>query len=340
MEKISIIMPAYNTELHIEKSIASVLNQTHQNIELIIINDGSVDNTEKIVLKMQKKDDRIKYFKIQNSGSAVARNVGLKNVEGEYIFFLDSDDYIENYLLETLLSKMLLYNCDIVGCSHVKIYSNKSIPEKTFLKEGFYDKKKMKTHIYPSLIADPSLTKGLVPKTMVTKLYKKDLIARNKIEFVPKMRMGQDTVFTKKCMFYAESFYYLPDIKGYNYVHNKTSRTQTYLNNAWEILKESNKQSMQLNQIFPEYKLETQIPYELVSNAMTSIVNVSLHENSVSKAEKINEIKNIVFDKDLQLALDKISFNELNLVRKIFATFMKRKKIYLLYLAIFLYKRK
>jgi|SRR5699024_8511258 len=130
--KLSIIMPAYNSEKHIKSTIKSILNQTHATFELIIINDGSRDGTEKIVKEYQKQDERIKYYSIENSGSAVARNVGLKHVTGDYIGFVDSDDLIDQYMYEVLLNHATDNNVDIVGASYEKIEGTQVIPEKTY----------------------------------------------------------------------------------------------------------------------------------------------------------------------------------------------------------------
>jgi glycosyltransferase involved in cell wall biosynthesis len=107
---ISIIMPAFNAEKYIESAIKSVLDQTINDWELIIINDGSFDNTEKLIKRY--KDSRIKYFTQQNYGVSVARNVGLRNMSGDFFCFLDADDYLPPGSLEYRIKK-LIKNPDI-----------------------------------------------------------------------------------------------------------------------------------------------------------------------------------------------------------------------------------
>lgn len=340
MGKISVIMPAYNTEKYIKRSINSVLSQTYSNLELIIINDGSSDGTEQIILEFKKRDDRIKYFKIKNSGSAVARNIGLDNVTGKYIAFVDSDDYIDKNMFEILMSKMNKFDCDIVSCSFNKVYTNKVTEEITYLGEGLYDKKRLKEEFYPSLIANKFLIKGVVPLQMVTKLYKNSLIKENNLKFIPKLRMGQDMEFSRKTLLYANSLYYLPHAKLYNYVHNKSSRTQTYLNNAWKIIKEGIQQSIVLSNEFPEYNLQKQIPFTYISGAMTAIANVGMHPNDVSRKTKINEIKEIINDNEVQVALQNVDTKKFQLRRRILVFMIKNKFVYPIYFATFFYRRK
>jgi glycosyltransferase involved in cell wall biosynthesis len=93
--KVSIIIPVFNTEKYLEKAILSIVDQTLPDIEIIIINDGSTDNSLQIIGRIAESDERIKFFNQENKGQAVARNVGLGKAIGEYIYFMDSDDYLE-----------------------------------------------------------------------------------------------------------------------------------------------------------------------------------------------------------------------------------------------------
>lgn len=112
--KVSIITPIYNAEDHIEKSVESVLNQSYKDIELILINDGSTDNSETICREYEKKDKRVTLLNIKNSGAGYARNKGLEIAKGEYISFVDADDYLHHDAIDTLLKKALVNGYDVV----------------------------------------------------------------------------------------------------------------------------------------------------------------------------------------------------------------------------------
>ena len=112
--KVSIIIPVYNKEKYIRKTLDSVINQTFQDFELIIVNDGSTDKSRKIIGEYQKKDFRIKIIDISNGGVSNARNVGLANAQSEWIQFLDGDDIIDNAFLSTVFSNSLVEDVDIV----------------------------------------------------------------------------------------------------------------------------------------------------------------------------------------------------------------------------------
>ena len=117
-EKISIILPVYNSENYIEKTIESVLSQTITNFELIIVNDGSTDNTETICKKYAAKNSKIKYFYIENSGVSTARNYALTKVTGQYITFIDSDDLYHKDYLKVLQKNLKKFQADLVTCSY------------------------------------------------------------------------------------------------------------------------------------------------------------------------------------------------------------------------------
>ena len=103
MKKVSIIIPIYNSENFIERCLESIISQTYSNIEIIIINDGSTDGTERILKEYEKKDKRVKNIFIDNSGVSTARNIGIENATGDMIMFIDSDDYIDENFIETCM---------------------------------------------------------------------------------------------------------------------------------------------------------------------------------------------------------------------------------------------
>lgn len=116
---VSIIIPAYNCEKYISKCINSVVNQTYKNIEIIIIDDGSKDNTLEICSNFSKKNKKIKVFSKENGGVSSARNLGLSKAKGEFINFIDSDDYVEINYIEKLVENLLNTNSDISVCGFV-----------------------------------------------------------------------------------------------------------------------------------------------------------------------------------------------------------------------------
>lgn len=120
MSKISIVIPSYNSAKYLKHNIKNILNQTYKNIEVILVNDGSTDNTDEVI-KSFMKDDRFKYYKKTNGGVAVARNYGLSKATGDYILFMDSDDNVEKTMLEKMYNKLKETNADLVCCGFDRI---------------------------------------------------------------------------------------------------------------------------------------------------------------------------------------------------------------------------
>ena len=118
---ISIIIPVYNSENYLKKCIDSVLSQTYKDIEVIIVNDGSKDNSDKICKNYADQDSRIKYYSQKNSGVSVTRNNGIKYSSGAYIAFLDSDDYIESNFCEIMLRELEKESSDMCICRNYDV---------------------------------------------------------------------------------------------------------------------------------------------------------------------------------------------------------------------------
>ena len=121
---VSIVIPVYNVEKYIEKCLLSVINQTYKNLEIIIVNDGTKDNSLKICEKIKQMDERVKIINQKNGGLSCARNTGIDNANGEYICFVDSDDFLENDFVEVLLNFAKEKNVDICACDFWYIDEN------------------------------------------------------------------------------------------------------------------------------------------------------------------------------------------------------------------------
>lgn len=116
--KVSLILPVYNVEKYLVECLESICEQTYRNLEIIIVNDGSTDRSGMICEKYQKKDARIQYIKRKNGGLSAARNLGLKYATGEYVVFVDSDDFIKSSMVSSLVKVMDLEHTDIVCCNY------------------------------------------------------------------------------------------------------------------------------------------------------------------------------------------------------------------------------
>ncbi len=200
--KISVIVPVYNVEKYLKKCLDSLINQTLKEIEIIVVNDGSPDESEKIILEYLKKYQNIKYYKKENAGLSSARNYGLDKAEGEYISFVDSDDYIDSTMLQKMYEKAKNEDLDIVVCDSIEVYENKNVLKKSNFGYSSCD---VKNYI-------------LSPPMACTRIYKKYLF--NKVRFTENifyedLYLTPSLVnYTKKIGFLNEGLYYYVQRNG------------------------------------------------------------------------------------------------------------------------------
>lgn len=210
---ITIILPAYNAEKYISRCIESVLKQTYNNFEFIIIDDGSTDNTLKIVEDFAKKDCRIKVISQNNCGVSKTRNHGVQIAKGEFIVFIDSDDYIESNMIYCLLEKQIQTGAEVIQCGY-KIFSDNKIGKEICAKEGIFLKEKAVDFYLDNLEL------CVVPWN---KLIRKDSI--NNIKF-PENRRYEDEAIMYKLFYEAKSIYNINE-KFYHYYVNEAGFMQS-----------------------------------------------------------------------------------------------------------------
>ena len=165
--KVSVIVHVYNVEKYLEKCLNSIANQTLKEIEILIINDGTKDNSQEIIDKYTKKYKNIKSFIKENTGLSDTRNYGISKAKGKYIAFVDSDDYIDTTMYEKLYKKAISNNYDIVVCDLYYDYGNKLIQSSSNVKNDTTNIKEVMINIYP---------------TAWNKIYKKELLENIKFK--------------------------------------------------------------------------------------------------------------------------------------------------------------
>ena len=148
--KVSVIVPVYNVEEYIDKCLDSLVHQTLTDLEIIVVNDGSPDNSEKIIKKYEKKYKNIKYLVKENGGLSDARNFGLKYAKGEYIAFLDSDDYVSEEMYQMMYIKAKSEDFDMVVCDINYLYPDRTLRVDSGIKDDTTDIKKTYLTIQPA----------------------------------------------------------------------------------------------------------------------------------------------------------------------------------------------
>jgi len=227
MKRISIIIPIYNTGEYLHKCIKSILSQTLTDFELILVDDGSVDESCRICDEYAMGDDRIKVIHKENEGVSIARNTALGIAEGEYIGFIDSDDWIEPDMYERLYNHAIQNNCDIVMCDAVTKYDDKPDEQDTItqLQE---DALMMKEDISPELLCE-------IAGSAWRCIYKREMISVKGIVFPENIPLSEDRIFNILAMGYAKAIYYTKT-PFYNRYVRKGSAVSKYYGNYLEII--------------------------------------------------------------------------------------------------------
>ena len=221
MVKVSVIVPVYNTQKYLDKCLKSLSKQTLKDIEVIVVNDGSPDNSKKIISKYTNKYPNFKGYIKENGGQASARNLGLKKAKGEYIGFVDSDDYVELDMFEKLYYKAKQGNFDVVSCdinyiSHNKVKIISSLVENDIDNEE--DMKKQMINYYP---------------VVWNKIYKRELF--NKDICFKEGVLYEDVEFLYKLFPYIKNMGTIKE-SLINYIHRDNSTINTYDSRLYDYI--------------------------------------------------------------------------------------------------------
>lgn len=215
--KISVIIPTFNSGLWLARCLDSVLNQTHKNIEVLVINDGSTDNSREIIDNYLKKDSRISAVHTSNQGVSAARNEGLKLANGDYIGFVDSDDSIDSTMYETLLTHVIKYNAEISHCSYLDVYPTKNSSSCSD-KVSIHDRTTGLIEVLSSRKTNIGLGCKLYKKAVIKGLYLDTTIHNN-----------EDLLFNINAFNRANTSVFI-DKPLYHYIHRLNSASTSSLN--------------------------------------------------------------------------------------------------------------
>ncbi|MBR0333560.1 MAG: glycosyltransferase family 2 protein [Bacteroidales bacterium] len=282
MIKISIISPAYNASKTVRKCIESILHQTYTNWELVVVDDGSTDETDRIVNEYAQLDQRVTLIKQQNAGPGMARNKGIEyvtNRDCDYIAFIDSDDYIESDYLSLVVKKIHETDCDIVVLDNYF-----ETPEGVVIKEE-------RLSLYKSLRKNDIIAcqmTGKLPWGGWRKVFKKSIIFDNHIRYSHDA-VGEEAIFSFQCFYYARNIEFLGK-SVYHYVDQPYSQSKKGADNPWGQVALNMKCFLESKGLYESFELPSNS--FLITALMVSFYRVSLN-HSYKKAREIikNKIK-------------------------------------------------
>lgn len=315
MNKISIILPTYNSDDVLENAIKSVIEQTYKNWELLIIENGKKGQAEKIVEKIN--DERIKYIYQEKPNVSNARNIGLENSIGEYIAFIDSDDKYEKNFLEKMISNLIDNNTQLVTCGYKRVYeknealikNSENILNTTDIKE--YLEKTKENYLYNELW---------------NKVYISKIIKEHNIKFDKQYELGEDFLFNLEYTKYIKKASFINE-PLYIYTDGEYGLNLKYRANKFEI-------EYGLTQNLEKFYIEKQWNMDYVYNRYArvyynQIIDIYNKNNPATMKEKDEQLENIVtnlrYKEELNELQKKVTDRKMKIAIKYF--FLKGKNM-------------
>lgn len=322
MLKVSIIVPIYKVEKYLRQCIDSIINQSLKDIEIILVDDGSPDNCPKICDDYKKIDSRIKVIHKKNGGLSSARNAGMKIATGEYIGFVDSDDYIEHDMYEKMYYTAKEHDVDFVMSDYYKVHETNKIEVSSIIDDGLYNKNKIKNIIYPQLIMKENIDYG--PLLAVWHcLYKNSFLKDNDIYFDEVVKYSEDNLFSSIVGYKSESFYYMKGSYFYNYRYNPNSISTTYKEDSLSVYVEMNNRLHNKFYDCEEFNFKRQLSLHMIYYTF-NYINRVIGSNLTFK-EKYKKIKDTLIKKEIRRAFNNLILPDVNMKLKLYILMLKHK---------------
>ncbi|VLA88839.1 glycosyl transferase family protein [Streptococcus pneumoniae] len=264
-DKITVIVPVYNVENYLRKCLDSIITQTYKNIEIVVVNDGSTDASGEICKEFAEMDHRITYIEQENAGLSAARNTGLENMSGDYVTFVDSDDWIEQDYVETLYKKIVEYQADIAVGNYYSFNESEGMFYFHILGDSYYEKVYDNVSIFENLYETQEM-RSFALISAWGKLYKARLFEQLRFDMG---KLGEDGYLNQKVYLLSEKVIYL---------NSGLSDTATY--------KEFEMKQRLLNQLLRQESSEKKAivlaaNYAYVDQVLTTIRSICYHNRSL-----------------------------------------------------------
>ena len=288
MPIVSVIVPVYNAEKYLQECVDSILSQTLSDLELILVDDGSTDSSQALCDHYAAQDTRVKVIHKPNGRAASARNAGLRTATGEYVAFVDSDDWISPDMYE----KMLQTGADVTLCDYVRFQGEKEFPfTQPNIIAGFYNKAQIRERIYPHLVMD-----GIEYPITISNwamLVKRNIIVKNQLSYREDILISEDAPFGSEVLYCADSFAYLKGERFYHYRMTEGSASKTYKSWWWGSSLKINEETENFFSKCEDYDFTQQIKSNMFYLARAEIYYI-LCNQELPRKEQDRRIKAVM----------------------------------------------
>jgi glycosyltransferase involved in cell wall biosynthesis len=324
--KLSVIVPVYNAEKHLQRCIDSITRQTFEDFEVILVNDGSKDDTKRICDNNAVMDERIKVLHKENGGTSSARNAGLRVALGNYIGFVDSDDWLEPEMYQVMYEKAEKHHVDLVISDYRRVLDDYSFEVIQPIREGYYDKGDMIREYFPCLLMREDFD---YPPTISNWacLFRKQLLADNDIWYDTATKYNEDFLFGARAAYKCSSMYHLKKHYNYNFCFNPCSTTAVYNTDKWKINLHVFRQAKAYFGNAPDYDFSRQLKTAIIFLSFNAINETSKFKGGFIKM--YCEIKAILKHVYLRDAFTGYKYPKVNYKFSIILFFHKHKFAFL-----------
>ncbi len=319
MAEISVVVPVYKVEKYLNRCVDSIIRQSFDDLEIILVDDGSPDQCPAICDQLAELDSRIVVIHKENGGLSSARNAGIKVATGRYIGFVDSDDAIDESMYSRMYELITKYQVSFVMSDYTRVLADGVQYLKSLeISGGLYDRKKIEKEIFPQLIMGDNIDYGPLLSVWHC-LYDLNFLRKNHITFDEDVRWSEDNIFSSFVGYYASSFYYLKGEGLYYYYQNPGTITTSYRKGAWQVYKTMNQH---LKNFFSD-KYDVDFSNQLYLHLIYYACNCIGQAAQLPSRERLEQIKYILSDCDLREAFSRVKIENIDIKLKIQLVLMK-----------------
>ena len=323
---ISIIVPVYNAEKYLKKCVESIIQQSYQNIEIILVDDGSTDSSGDICDHLQGKDPRVKVIHKKNEGANAARKSGIKIAQGEYIGFVDSDDWI-NIDMYKYMHNAIIKNpkIDVVICAYIEVYENRNkyIP---LTRNGFAEGNTLQS-IQGDMIYNGKFFGANINGALWNKLFRKDIIFKYVVESIDDLTIGEDSAILYPSILDSKAIYFL---NGKGYYYYRIREGSVSLSYKKDLFKNSKKWMRWMKKhcnAKENIEINKQIEGYFACLGISAIVNEYRRNSKCDSTNPRRTIKKIICDEDMTKVIRKLDISDYAMRDKIFVLLIRLKRI-------------
>lgn len=337
IEKISIVIPVYNVEKYLMRCLESVLAQTYENIEVILINDGSTDSSGVLCDRFKENHPNTIVIHKENEGLGLTRNVGMDLAQGNFIMFLDSDDYIQPNHISELYKEIVRQNADAIYCGYTIVKKDKETIMTNSLAGKNYAEEEIRYEVIPRICGQTGSLNDNIQMSSCMAMYRLETIKRSNIRFLSERKyVSEDLLFNLDFLQAAKRICF-SDVVSYMYYFNECSLSHRYLADRFEksklMMHEVTKRTKELN----VYNLCVQrIKNQFIISTRVCIQGEQSVWRSIGLKSSLKNIKTIINDEDVKDVLKELDDRSIRFQAKIINSMIKGNHYLVLWIMMFI----